>query len=106
MDKISQSQQCEVNCNLIFTDNDLKLNMTQKGVDILIALDIASLSLKKEIEKIVLISGDTDFIPALQFAKNEGLIVQVDTLGEVASKDFIDSKIFLTSIIPLGSHKN
>lgn len=55
VDKISSSQQGGSNCNLTFTDNDFKPNMTQKGVDILIAIDIVSLSLKKEIEKIVLI---------------------------------------------------
>jgi hypothetical protein len=36
----------------------------QKGVDICIGVDVASLSFKKQVDKIVLFAGDADFVPA------------------------------------------
>jgi uncharacterized LabA/DUF88 family protein len=51
---------------------DLKPNITQKGVDMRIGLDIAALTLKKQVEIIVLVTGDSDFVPAMKFARREG----------------------------------
>ncbi|EDP6822514.1 NYN domain-containing protein, partial [Campylobacter upsaliensis] len=62
------------------TDKDFKLNLKQKGVDIKIALDISKLSLRKDIEKIILMIGDSDFIPAIKLARREGIIDQLDPL--------------------------
>ena len=47
--------------------------MIQKGVDMKIGLDIASLSYKKLVDQIVLISGDSDFVPAAKLARLEGI---------------------------------
>jgi len=55
--------------------SDLKPNMTQKGVDMRIGLDIASIAAKKTCDRLILISGDTDMIPALKLARKEGLQV-------------------------------
>jgi uncharacterized LabA/DUF88 family protein len=52
-------------------------NFEQKGVDMPIGIDVATLSLKKVVERIVLFSGDTDMIPALKLARREGLQVFV-----------------------------
>lgn len=49
----------------------------QKQVDVLMALDIATLSLKHLITEAKIISGDSDLIPAIQVAKNEGVIVEL-----------------------------
>ena len=38
----------------------------QKGVDMRIGIDVATLALKKIVERIILFSGDTDMIPALK----------------------------------------
>lgn len=60
--------------------NDLRPVIKQKGVDMRIGLDIASLTLKKHAQVIVLATGDSDFIPAMKFARREGaqliLVVQ------------------------------
>lgn len=60
--------------------SDLRPIIKQKGVDMRIGLDIASLTLKKHAQVIVLATGDSDFIPAMKFARREGaqlvLIVQ------------------------------
>lgn len=47
----------------------------QKRVDVLFAVDLVSLSSKHLITDAVLITGDSDMIPAIQIAKNEGIIV-------------------------------
>lgn len=47
----------------------------QKGVDMRIGLDIATLSHKSIIERVVLVSGDTDMIPAMKHARKEGVQV-------------------------------
>ncbi|BCZ19190.1 hypothetical protein NHP190012_08320 [Helicobacter sp. NHP19-012] len=44
--------------------------------------DIASLAIKKQVEKIVLVANDSDFVPAIKFAKREGVIVQLDSLKQ------------------------
>jgi uncharacterized LabA/DUF88 family protein len=48
------------------TADDIFYEMRQKGIDMKIGIDIASLSLKKQVNQIVLISGDEDFVPISQ----------------------------------------
>jgi uncharacterized LabA/DUF88 family protein len=57
---------------VLITKDDLAPNVQQKGVDMRIGLDIASLTLKKQVQVIVLVTGDSDFIPAMKFARREG----------------------------------
>ena len=58
---------------------DLTPNPQQKGVDMRMGLDIASITSKKLCTKIVLLSGDTDMIPAMKFARKEGVHVFIHT---------------------------
>lgn len=60
---------------------DFSLNMQQKGVDMRIGLDIASLAYKKQVDKIILIAGDSDFVPAAKLARREGIDFVLDPLG-------------------------
>lgn len=71
------------------TETDLIPNVQQKGVDMRIGLDIASLSLKDHVDIIVLVTGDSDFIPALKFARREGKQIFVYTLGHSVLPDII-----------------
>lgn len=57
------------------------LNLQQKGVDMRIGLDIASLAYKQQVDKIILISGDSDFVPAAKLARREGIDFVLDPLG-------------------------
>lgn len=60
---------------------DLKLiGVTQKGVDMRIGLDIASLSSKGLVSQIILISGDSDFVPAAKHARREGIDFILDPM--------------------------
>lgn len=65
---------------------DLSPEIQQKGVDMRIGLDIASLTLKKQADVIVLVTGDSDFVPAMKFARREGAQLFLVTLGH-AIKD-------------------
>jgi len=61
--------------------SDLQPHFEQKGVDLRIGLDIARLSLRGLVEIIVVVAGDSDFIPAFKFARREGLRVYLEDLG-------------------------
>lgn len=52
----------------------------QKGVDMKIGLDIASLSYKKLVNQIILIAGDSDFVPAAKLARREGVDFILDPM--------------------------
>lgn len=67
--------------NKLLRPKDLVPDFEQKGVDLRIGLDIASIALKGAVGVIVIVSGDSDLIPAIKFAKKEGLRVYVEPLG-------------------------
>ena len=48
-------------------------NLVQKRVDLLLGLDIALYSGKQQVSHIALVAGDSDFIPAVEVAKAEGV---------------------------------
>ncbi len=62
------------------TDADFKPDFEQKGVDMRIGLDIANHAATKSVDRIVLISGDTDCLPAMKHARISGLQVVLATL--------------------------
>jgi uncharacterized LabA/DUF88 family protein len=47
----------------------------QKGVDMAMGIDITRLSSKGAIDQAFLIAGDSDFVPAVESAKQEGVLV-------------------------------
>ena len=65
---------------------DFELDLKQKGVDMKIGVDIASLAYKRQVEQIVLIAGDSDFVPAAKLARREGIDFVLDPL-EAPIKD-------------------
>jgi uncharacterized LabA/DUF88 family protein len=64
-------------------DDDFEYSAIQKGVDMRIGLDIASLSLKHQVDQIVLVAGDSDFVPAAKLARREGIDFILDPLWSV-----------------------
>jgi uncharacterized LabA/DUF88 family protein len=58
--------------SITISHDDLAPSIQQKGVDMRIGLDIASLTLKRQVQTIVLVTGDSDFVPAMKFARREG----------------------------------
>lgn len=70
-----------------FAATDIYPAFQQKGVDMRIGIDVATLSLKKLVDRIILFSGDTDMIPAMKLARREGVQVFVVRLGTWPLKD-------------------
>jgi uncharacterized LabA/DUF88 family protein len=54
----------------------------QKSVDIKLGLDIAWMSGKKTIDKLILVAGDSDFIAPMKFARREGILVYLHPMGQ------------------------
>ena len=63
------------------TDADFELDLQQKGVDIRIGLDMARLALRDMVRAVVVVTGDTDFVPVFKFVRREGVKVIVDQMG-------------------------
>ncbi|MEL6317686.1 MAG: NYN domain-containing protein [Pseudomonadota bacterium] len=69
------------------TDDDFEAGFQQKGVDMRIGVDIASITLKRQASKIVLVTGDADFVPAAKLARREGVQIILDPMGQSVSDD-------------------
>ena len=79
---------------------DLVPNLRQKGVDIRIGLDIARLALNDTVRSLVVVTADTDFVPAFKFARREGIKVYLDTLGRSVLPSLIEHSDLRLSEIP------
>lgn len=62
------------------TEKDFHVNFQQKGVDMKIGLDIASLAYRKQVDQIILIAGDSDFVPAAKQARRAGIDFVLDPM--------------------------
>ena len=61
-------------------ESDFYLDVKQKGVDMKIGLDISSLAYKRQVDQIILIAGDSDFVPAAKHARREGIDFILDPM--------------------------
>ncbi len=66
------------------------LKIQQKMVDIKIGLDIASLAYKNVVDQIILISGDSDFVPAAKLARREGIDFLLDPMWQPIKPDLFE----------------
>lgn len=69
------------------TARDLVPNVEQKGVDLRIGLDIARLSLRQLVDVIVVVTADSDMVPAFKFARREGIRIFLDHMGHPAKRE-------------------
>lgn len=76
------------------------LDVKQKGVDMKIGVDIASLAYKKQVDKIVLISGDSDFVPAAKLARREGIDFVLDPMWVDIKPELFEHIDGLRSVAP------
>ncbi len=72
------------------TDADFAPALRQKGVDMRIGLDIASITLRRQAEIIILVSGDADFVPAAKLARREGVQFVLDPLWQAIPPDLFE----------------
>lgn len=76
--------------NVSIAQKDLTINIKQKGVDMRLGLDIASLAYKKQVDKIILIAGDSDFVPAAKLARREGIDFVLDPMWNNIKDDLFE----------------
>lgn len=67
--------------------DDVRLALRQKGVDMRIGIDITTLTLKKQVDTIILVTGDSDFVPAAKVARREGVEFLLDPLWQQVNDD-------------------
>lgn len=70
-----------------YTDDCFVPNLSQKGVDIKIGLDMAWIGYQNIAKHIVLVTGDSDFIPAIKVARKSGVFVWLYTLAHNVKAD-------------------
>jgi len=82
------------------TESDVYYDISQKGVDMRIGLDIASLAFKRLVKRIILVTGDADFVPAAKHARREGIDVILDPMWQNISDDLFEHIDGLKSVCP------
>lgn len=71
-------------------DEHFSYDVRQDHLDTKIALDIASLAYKKLCSRIVLISGDSNFVPAAKLARREGIDFVLDPMWSKISEELFE----------------
>jgi uncharacterized LabA/DUF88 family protein len=63
------------------TDADFDLDASQKGVDMRIGMDMARLALREMVRAVIVVTGDSDFVPAFKYVRREGVKVILEPMG-------------------------
>jgi len=66
--------------------DDFFIDVKQKGVDMRIGLDIASLAYGRYVDQVILIAGDSDFVPVAKMARRNGIDFLLDPLKQFPKK--------------------
>jgi uncharacterized LabA/DUF88 family protein len=82
------------------TDEHFEYNVVQKGVEMKIGLDIASVAYKKQADQIVLVAGDPDFVSAAKLARREGIDFILDPMWTPIARDLHEHIDGLRSTCP------
>ncbi|MBF0417809.1 MAG: NYN domain-containing protein [Magnetococcales bacterium] len=86
-----------------FGEDDVQPILRQKGVDMRIGIDIASLTLKKQADTLILVTGDSDFVPAAKLARREGVEFILDPMGQNVNDDLFEHIDDLVSVLRTGN---
>jgi uncharacterized LabA/DUF88 family protein len=60
---------------------DYELRFEQKGVDMRIGIDVATLAINRYVDRIIVATNDTDLVPALKVARRHGVQVAIAQIG-------------------------
>jgi len=88
------------------SEDDVYLDIKQKGIDMKIGVDIASIALKGFVDTIVLFSGDSDFVPAAKLARREGMDFILDPMNANVEPLLFEHIDGIYSVKPICSHKD
>lgn len=83
-------------------DSDFRVAFKQKGVDMRMGVDISSLAYEGIVDQIVLIAGDSDFVPAAKAARRKGIDFILDPMGNQISDDLFEHIDGMESFIREG----
>lgn len=62
-------------------ESDFSVTFRQKEVDMKLGIDVASLAYEGIVDQIILIAGDSDFVPAAKIARRKGIDFILDPMG-------------------------
>jgi len=80
----------KIDKNIKISEKDLAPALEQKMVDIKIGLDIAWLSMKRIVDRIIIVTSDSDFIPVMKFARKEGMEVILCSIDKEFKKELLE----------------
>ena len=83
-------------------DSDFRVAFKQKGVDMRMGVDISSLAYEGIVDQIILIAGDSDFVPAAKAARRKGIDFILDPMGNQISDDLFEHIDGMESFIREG----
>jgi uncharacterized LabA/DUF88 family protein len=85
---------------LSLADRDFTYSVQQKGTDMRIGVDIASVAHKQQADQMILVAGDADFVPAAKLARREGVDFILDPMWNPISSDLHEHIDGLRSTCP------
>jgi uncharacterized LabA/DUF88 family protein len=78
---------------------DVKPQIEQKAVDMKIGIDIAMIAVKRLADVLIIITGDSDMVPALKLARQEGMQVGIDPLRHPIDSELSEHVDFISSYV-------
>jgi len=84
---LRQFPRFEVRLGKLRKTNDHRKPFEQKGVDVLLSIDLVQLSVKGSIDQAILVTGDSDFCPAVRVAKDNQMVVKLLTYPSMCSDE-------------------
>lgn len=72
------------------SDGDYELDVIQKGVHMRLGLDVASMAYKRQVDQIILVAADADFVPPAKLARREGIDVVLDPMSAPVATDLLE----------------
>jgi len=86
--------------------SDIYPDIRQKGVDMRLGLDIATIVLKRQADRLVLIANDADYVPAVKMARRENIKVVLDPLWTRAAEDLREHVNYVSNKLTRPQHSN
>lgn len=88
-ESLSRLMRGEIAATDLGPDDFTLVGIKQSGVDMRIGLDVASLSFGGIVDQIVLIAGDSDFLPVAKAARRAGVDFLIDPMGHNLPKGLV-----------------
>jgi len=73
-----------------YTDSKGTIKYEQKLIDVLFAVDLTRLAWQKSIQRVAIITGDGDFVPAVEDIKNAGVVVSLYYTNTACAQQLIN----------------